>query len=295
MLPRSQRLTSAQFNHAFAHSQSVRHPLVALKAHWRGDDSDAVRAAFVVPKKQARAVGRNRTRRRLRERYRLHPRRDELRGYDLIFLTTPATHDALGAQLDEALDEVLRRMKSKLGANSGAKRDTPESSRLAGIAASNRERRSLQAGSNAAVLPPSSPLEFSANQRLEEGASPALVEPAINQITAEPNPIAAPVSVFVSLALAAIRFYQRFISPGLPPSCRFYPSCSRYTYGAIERFGLARGLWLGSYRVCRCHPWNAGGVDEVPEQFPPLATVRKRTFAKTRAFFMRRRFDSPRN
>ncbi len=115
MLPRSQRLKSAQFNHAFANSQSVRHPLVALKAHRRGDDSDEVRAAFVVPKKQAKAVGRNRTRRRLRERYRLHPRRAELRGCDLIFLSTPATHNASTAQLDDAIEEVLRRMKLKSG------------------------------------------------------------------------------------------------------------------------------------------------------------------------------------
>lgn len=115
MLPRSHRLSSAQFNHAFANSQSVRHPLVALKAHRRADDAGEVRAAFVVPKKQAKASGRNRARRRLRERYRLHPRRDELRGCDLIFLATPATHTATAPELDDALDEVLRRMKRKLG------------------------------------------------------------------------------------------------------------------------------------------------------------------------------------
>ena len=114
MLPRSQRLKSAQFNRAFAHSYSVRHPLVSLKAHRRGDESDVVRAAFGVPKKQANAAGRNRVRRRLRERYRLHARRDELSGCDLIFLTTPATQAATAAQLDEALDEVLRRMKRKV-------------------------------------------------------------------------------------------------------------------------------------------------------------------------------------
>jgi len=110
MLSRSRRLKSAQFNYAFTNSQSVRHSLVALKAHWRGDDASEVRAAFVVPKKQAKAAARNRTRRRLRERYRLHPRRDELRGCDLIFLATPATHAATSAELDAALDEVLRRV-----------------------------------------------------------------------------------------------------------------------------------------------------------------------------------------
>ena len=264
MLPRSKRLTSAQFNHAFAHSQSVRHPLMALKAHARGDDSDEVRAAFVVPRKQAKAVGRNRTRRRLRERYRLHARRDDLTGCDLIFLTTPATQAATSGELDAALDEVLRRMTRKLG----------ENSRGAGLApASNRS-------------------SIGEDSRLEAGGSPAS-SPPIEQL--EQSQTVNSISVFAFCALSVIRFYQRFISPGLPPSCRFYPSCSRYTYGAIERFGLARGLWLGGYRVCRCHPWNAGGIDEVPAQFPHWQTVKQRTVAKVKASLTRRRFDSPRN
>lgn len=66
-------------------------------------------------------------------------------------------------------------------------------------------------------------------------------------------------------ALAAIRFYQRALSPMLPPSCRFTPSCSHYTYGAIERFGLWRGGWLGFKRVCRCNPLCKGGFDPLPD------------------------------
>jgi len=66
------------------------------------------------------------------------------------------------------------------------------------------------------------------------------------------------------LVLALIRFYQRFISPALPPSCRFTLSCSKYSYEAIERYGLLKGSWLGLRRIVRCHPWNAGGHDPVP-------------------------------
>lgn len=66
------------------------------------------------------------------------------------------------------------------------------------------------------------------------------------------------------LALGLIRFYQKFISPLLPNSCRFYPSCSHYTYEAIQIHGIVRGTWLGIRRISRCHPLNPGGYDPVP-------------------------------
>lgn len=65
--------------------------------------------------------------------------------------------------------------------------------------------------------------------------------------------------------LALIRFYQLAISPGLPAACRFQPTCSRYAYTAIERFGPWRGLWLTVRRLARCTPLSTGGYDPVPE------------------------------
>jgi hypothetical protein len=67
-----------------------------------------------------------------------------------------------------------------------------------------------------------------------------------------------------------IRAYRFLISPMLPPSCRFYPSCSEYALEALSRHGALRGGLLAAGRICRCHPWNPGGVDPVPESPSPL-------------------------
>ena len=61
-----------------------------------------------------------------------------------------------------------------------------------------------------------------------------------------------------------IRFYQRCLSPHLPPACRFQPTCSQYALEAIERFGAARGLLLAAWRILRCNPFSKGGYDPVP-------------------------------
>jgi len=76
------------------------------------------------------------------------------------------------------------------------------------------------------------------------------------------------------IVLALIRFYQKtsffhgyifrvlFMSDKV---CRFTPTCSEYSYQAVEKYGVLRGLWLGLKRIIRCHPWNKGGPDPVPK------------------------------
>ncbi len=65
--------------------------------------------------------------------------------------------------------------------------------------------------------------------------------------------------------LGLLRFYQRWISPMRPPTCKYYPSCSQYAVIAIGRHGLLRGSALAAWRLLRCNPWSRGGVDDVPE------------------------------
>jgi len=66
------------------------------------------------------------------------------------------------------------------------------------------------------------------------------------------------------LFVALLRGYKRFLSPLLPPMCRFEPTCSIYMMQAIEKYGALRGVWLGIRRLSRCHVFNPGGWDPVP-------------------------------
>jgi len=64
--------------------------------------------------------------------------------------------------------------------------------------------------------------------------------------------------------IGLLRIYKRIISPVLPESCRFTPTCSEYTIIAVRRYGAFRGIWMGFKRILRCHPWHSGGHDPVP-------------------------------
>jgi putative membrane protein insertion efficiency factor len=66
------------------------------------------------------------------------------------------------------------------------------------------------------------------------------------------------------VVLVLIRVYQFTLSPLLGNSCRYEPSCSRYTYEAVQRYGWAKGSWMGVKRIARCHPFAKGGYDPVP-------------------------------
>lgn len=75
------------------------------------------------------------------------------------------------------------------------------------------------------------------------------------------------------VVIGLIRFYQVAMSPYMPPSCRYTPSCSSYAIEAVERFGALRGMGLFLRRFARCHPWGGEGYDPVP----PLPDTPSRT------------------
>jgi uncharacterized protein len=71
------------------------------------------------------------------------------------------------------------------------------------------------------------------------------------------------------IAKAPIHFYRKFISPLRPPSCRFSPTCSQYALEAIDVHGPLKGTWLATVRICKCHPFHRGGIDNVPLRKEP--------------------------
>lgn len=70
------------------------------------------------------------------------------------------------------------------------------------------------------------------------------------------------------IVIFLLKIYKKFISPLLPPSCRYYPTCSVYAMQAVERFGVFKGGILAVKRLLRCNPYCKGGFDPVPETYP---------------------------
>jgi uncharacterized protein len=67
-----------------------------------------------------------------------------------------------------------------------------------------------------------------------------------------------------NILIGVLKVYRAIISPLYGDVCRYYPSCSRYAMEAIQHHGVFRGVWLGSRRLARCHPWASGGIDDIP-------------------------------
>jgi putative membrane protein insertion efficiency factor len=95
-----------------------------------------------------------------------------------------------------------------------------------------------------------------AEAQVEDEATPVITAPLRPSVTATNLPRL--------LGWYLVRLYQVSIGPVLPPSCRFYPSCSVYALGALAKYGLLKGSYLSARRLMRCHPFNPGGVDPVP-------------------------------
>ncbi len=73
-------------------------------------------------------------------------------------------------------------------------------------------------------------------------------------------------NIIKKILVLPIRFYQLLISPLLPSSCRYHPTCSQYMIDAINEWGPIKGIWLGLKRISTCHPWGGDGYDPVPKK-----------------------------
>ena len=73
--------------------------------------------------------------------------------------------------------------------------------------------------------------------------------------------------------VVVLRIYRAVISPLYGDVCRYYPSCSSYAMQSIQHYGVIRGIWMGSKRLARCHPWAEGGIDDVPVRAHELVRV----------------------
>jgi len=82
--------------------------------------------------------------------------------------------------------------------------------------------------------------------------------------------------IFSGILIMLIKLYQYSISPLLPNSCRFIPTCSQYSIKAIKDHGVFKGLALGIYRIVRCNPWGGHGFDPVPEKGAPFQTLKSK-------------------
>ena len=70
--------------------------------------------------------------------------------------------------------------------------------------------------------------------------------------------------IFNLIFIIPIKLYQILLSPLLGQSCRYFPTCSQYTIEAIDKYGPIKGIWLGTKRISRSHPWGGSGHDPVP-------------------------------
>lgn len=100
------------------------------------------------------------------------------------------------------------------------------------------------------------------------GAQPGHAAPPGHPGTDEANRVQA-LSLAARSLIVPVRLYRLLISPVLPASCRYWPTCSEYAIEALRVHGAVRGSWLGLRRIARCHPWAAGGVDPVPSMAMP--------------------------
>ena len=239
MLPSRYRLHSrAEISHTIRHGQRARRGAVVVHVEVGSGRDKPARAAFAVSRSVGDSVTRHRVVRRLRAL--MPPLLERLPGgSDVVVRAMPEAATASSAQLRDDLTRALERV-TPLG-------EPVDRSPVDRTVGGNRRAATLSAHSSTdgAQDPPQS-------------ASAAEPAQGFRRVLSWMGwPIRA-------LLLGLIWVYRHTISPILPPTCRYHPSCSAYAFGALQVHGAAKGTALATWRLLRCNPFTPGGLDPVP-------------------------------
>lgn len=219
-----------------------------------------------VTRKVGSAVVRNRLKRRVREFFR-HNAHNWPQGLDLVFIARHSAGERSKLDMASDLEKIGQKLMNSRIKQSGDRPGTNGPSRMAGQSPGKPGEISVQGAASGLTAE-------SRNEPAAKDTTPASFDSAYYGPPLNNGDWLSELSLALGrlpsrLALGFIFFYQKCISPMLPPCCRFRPTCSCYAAEAVKTHGFWRGSYLAGRRILKCHPFHPGGYDPVPPKSGP--------------------------